>query len=124
MIKLALSDLQKEAARLQRWEIELRAERKRQREHEHAINDRLHVFEERMRAFRWVCTVAWDVVTGTTPVSSLKEALEETDRLWEGFAGCIRDPEDTGAVSRSAIGKQVSAVASRVEKRRRAEILN
>lgn len=54
-------------------------------------------FEKRMEKFRCVCTASWDAVFDPSTLPQLKKALEDSEHLWEGFAGCVRDYEDVPA---------------------------
>lgn len=65
------------------------------------LNFKEKEFENRMRYFRTVCSVAWDAVMNPNELPELRRILEKTDRLWEGFAGVIRDhrePENSTSV--------------------------
>lgn len=66
------------------------------------FHDQKRKFEDRMRSFRKVCTVAWDAAMAykqnptryCEEIDALYQVLEKTDSLWEGYAGCaphIRD---------------------------------
>src|SRR5690242_6285751 len=94
-------------------EIEtLRRERERLRSERSSITMRNMEFERRMRSFRNVSLLAWSAVLAAEKkagledaIGKLREALNASDTLWEGFAGCVRDTEGYGLSRQERIRK-------------------
>jgi len=94
-------------------EIEtLRRERERLRSERSSITVRNMEFERRMRSFRNVSLLAWTAVLAAEKksgledaIGELRQALEASDTLWEGFAGCVRDTEGYGLSRQERIRK-------------------
>ena len=98
-------------------EIEtLRRERERLRSERSSITVRNMEFERRMRSFRNVSLLAWTAVLAAEKksgrledvIGELRQALEASDTLWEGFAGCVRDTEGYGLSRQERIRKSAA----------------
>lgn len=97
----------------QRLLAEISSQRKKLTDERNALRDERWEFERRMRKFREVYAKAWDVVMGHGSITELRNMLSSTDQLWDGFAGCCKDPDPNAGVSRYKINKQIEAISRR-----------
>jgi hypothetical protein len=97
-----LQRIEKERERLFFERTRLRRERYKLRCERRDVAIAKADFEKRMAGFRKVCTSAWDAVLEPSKLGLLKEVLEKTDSLWEGFAGCVRDPDGRASLVKVA----------------------
>jgi hypothetical protein len=85
------------------------------------IRDMTQAFRERADRFRAVFDAAWTALLNPSQekLTALREALDRADHCWEGFAGCVYDPEPRAELKAAQTRYAIKKRSERIEQARK-----